>query len=523
MIRTVDFGGVAVQFVKLTIASNWGGLLPQTGLSEVRFYAVPVAAREPQPAPGATAVNPQVTLSWRAGREAASHKVYISDDQQAVAGGTAPAATASSPEYETSLLLNKVYYWKVTEVNDAEAIKSWDSSVWSFTTNEFVAVDDFEAYDDKENRIFDAWLDGWEDPANGSVVGHDLAPFAEQTIIHGGRQSMPLAYENTAGVAYSEAKRTFAAPQDWTRHDVTTLVVYFRGQASNSPAPVYIKINDTKVSYNNGAPATATPLWKQWNINLAATGASLKSVKSLAIGVEGSGSGMLFVDDIRLYAAAPEIAAPVDPGTTGLMALYAMEGNAQDTSGKNSHGTINGMTAYDNGYSGQALIFNGTNTYVDLPIGTLMTSLADTTVATHVYFNGVAGAWQRIFDFGSGTANYMFLTPRLDVAGPMRFAIRTATVGEQAVESPASMSVGWHHVAVVIDSKTMTLRLYLDGEQVGSAATTLLPKDLGNTTQNWLGRSQWAADAYFGGMLDEFRIYNRALSAAEVRYLAGDR
>ena len=139
------------------------------------------------------------------------------------------------------------------------------------------------------------------------------------------------------------------------------------------------------------------------------------------------------------------------------MALYAMEGNAQDTSGKNNHGTVNGLAAYDNGYAGQALIFNGTNTYVDLPIGTLMTSLADTTIATHVYFNGVAGTWQRIFDFGSGTTNYMFLTPRLDAAGPMRFAIRTATVGEQVVESPASMSVGWHHVAVVIDSKTMTL------------------------------------------------------------------
>ena len=94
-------------------------------------------------------------MSWRAGREAASHKVYLSDDQQAVAGGTASAVTVSAPEYETSLLLNKIYYWKVTEVNDAEAIRSWDSSVWSFTTNEFVAVDDFEAYDDKENRIYD--------------------------------------------------------------------------------------------------------------------------------------------------------------------------------------------------------------------------------------------------------------------------------------------------------------------------------------------------------------------------------
>jgi hypothetical protein len=51
----------------------------------------------------------------------------------------------------------------------------------------------------------------------------------------------------------------------------------------------------------------------------------------------------------------------------------------------------------------------------------------------------------------------------------------------------------------------------------------VLPKNLGNTTQNWIGRSQFTADAFFLGMVDDFRLYNRAVSAAEVRYLAGDR
>jgi hypothetical protein len=105
----------------------------------------------------------------------------------------------------------------------------------------------------------------------------------------------------------------------------------------------------------------------------------------------------------------------------------------------------------------------------------------------------------------------------------MRFAIRTAAVGEQIVDAPKAMPTGWHHAAISIDSTTMMMSLYLDGDLVGTAATTLLPKDLGNTNQNWLGRSQYTADAYFSGMLDEFRIYKRVLSAAEVRYLAGDR
>ncbi|MEN6338102.1 MAG: LamG domain-containing protein, partial [Phycisphaerales bacterium] len=172
---------------------------------------------------------------------------------------------------------------------------------------------------------------------------------------------------------------------------------------------------------------------------------------------------------------------------------------------------------------GKALNFNGSSTYVDLPIGPLMPTLDSVTIATHVNFSGGAGSWQRIFDFGTGTTNYMFLCPRQSTAGAMRFVIRSTTVAEQIMDAPAAMPVGWRHVAVTIDSATMTMKLYLDGEQVGSAATKLLPKDLGVTTQNWLGRSQYVADAYFFGLLDEFRIYNRALSPAEIRYLAGDR
>ncbi len=386
----------------MTISSNWGGILAQYGLAEVRFYYMPVTAREPQPAADANEVNPQVNFSWRAGREAASHKVYVSDDQQAVIDGTASAAAVSGPEYETSLMLDTTYYWKVTEVNEAEAITAWDSEVWSFSTGSFVAVEDFESYTDKEGgRIYEFWVDGYEDAANGSLVGYGEAPFAEQTVIHGGKQSMPLAYDNSGSATYSEAKLTFDAPQDWTQHGITTLVVFFRGQSSNSKSSVYLKINDTKVAFN-GAGATAMPLWKQWNIPLAAI-SGVKSVKSLTIGVEGSGAGTLFVDDIRLYAAAPEVIAPADPGTTGLTAYYKMEDNVQDSSGKNYHGTLTSGSGYDVGIDGKALGFNGSSTYVDLPLGPAINTMADMTIATYANFSGGTGSWQRIFDFGSST------------------------------------------------------------------------------------------------------------------------
>jgi hypothetical protein len=515
---TVDFAGVDAQFVKLTINANWGGVAPQTGLAEVRFFYVPVQAFEPQPADDATNVSVEASLSWRPGRLAESHLVYLGADENAMTLADTVADRSYTP---ASLNLATTYSWKIDEVG---AAGTYEGRVWSFTTEEYAVVDDFESYTDAEGaRIYESWIDGLTTGAGGSQVGYNAAPFAEQTLVHSGRQSMPLAYDNSGAASHSEAERTFDPPQDWTAHGVATLVLNFRGQLANTPAPLYVKINGTKVAYNNGAAVTAMNLWKQWSIPLAATGANLKSVKSLTIGVEGSGTGVLFVDDIRLYAAAPAVATPADPGTTGLVALYTMEGNVQDSSGKNYHGTLNGTAGYDVGYAGQALVFNGSNAYVDLPLGPLMPTLTDATVAAYVYFAGGTGAWQRIFDFGSGASNYMFLCPRQDVAGNMRFGIRTAAVNEQIVNSPGPMTVGWHHTAVAIDSQARTITLYLDGEPVASGATTLLARDLGATTQNWLGRSQYTADAYFFGSMDDFRIYNRVLSTAELRYLAGDR
>jgi len=281
------------------------------------------------------------------------------------------------------------------------------------------------------------------------------------------------------------------------------------------------------VQYNGGAPSTALPVWKQWNITLSSVaGVNLKSVKTLAIGLgngSGGATGTIYIDDIRLYATAPQVATAADPGTSGLVLLYAMEGNVKDTSGKGNDATTSGDPGYLSSMAGmgKALQFDGTNDHVILPIGSLLSTLTSSTFTTWVNFSDTGGAWQRIFDFGMDNITYMFLTPSTGL-GP-RFAIQTATVGEQIVDSRFALGTGWHHLAVVIDAASMTLRLYQDGSLVDSGATTLLPKDLGNTTQNWLGRSQYTVDPFFNGYLDDFRIYNRALSESEVRYLAGDR
>ena len=535
----ISFDDVPAQYVRLTISSNWGGIFPQVGLSEVRFYYKPVTAREPDPAADATDVHPQVMLNWRAGREADSHDVYLGTDPNAVADGTASMATVLQPSYDVPVDLEQTYYWKVIEVNQAETPSAWESSVWSFSTGVYISVDNFESYtNDSPYRVFQTWIDGAgfspdeffpngnNGNGTGALVGYDplAGDVMETTLGYGGLQSMPLIYDG----ARSEADRTFDPPQDWTKHKITTLVLFFRGDPANGAAPVYVKINGTKVTYNNGAAATTKALWQPWNIDLASVaGANLQSVTMLTIGIgngSASVSGTLFVDEIRLYATPPAIAVPADPGTGSLQALYSMESNVQDSSGKNLHGTANGDPEYLDSRAGlgKALAFDGVNDYVDLPIGTLISTLSNSTFAAWVNFSGAGDGWQRAFDFGNNTNTYMFMTVNSSLGGS-RFAIRTSAVEEQMVTSPRPFGTGWRHLAVVIDSATMTLRLYEDGSLVDTGETELLPSDLGVTTQNWLGRSMWTDDPYYTGSLDDVRIYNRALSEGEIRYLAGDR
>ncbi len=225
---TVDLGGIPAQYVRLAIQSNWGGGIPQYGLSEVRFFWIPKSAREPKPASGATGVSADTTLSWRAGHDAAQHQVFLG----AEAGSLALAGTTSEASYSPQLAFNQTYFWKVVEVNQAQTPSAWESDVWSFATGSFLTVDDFEAYtDDEGSRIYESWIDGVTDNKSGSTVGYLQAPFAERTIVHGGRQSMPLMYDNSASFSVSEAARTFDTPQNWTVKEASSLSVWFRGQA----------------------------------------------------------------------------------------------------------------------------------------------------------------------------------------------------------------------------------------------------------------------------------------------------
>jgi len=222
---TIDMQGIGSKYVRMNVNSGHG-VLGQYGLSEVRFMFIPVIAREPQPGDGATGVSPEAALSWRAGRQAATHDVYL---------GTAPDALALADTVNTNsytpaeLNFGTAYYWKIDEVNEAEVPSLWESNLWTFSTQEFAVIEDFESYDDEDNTIFDTWIDGFVNDT-GSTVGYFEAPFAERSIVHGGIQSMPLEYNNGAAPFYSEAEYDMGS-MNLSGNGADTLRLFVAGQA----------------------------------------------------------------------------------------------------------------------------------------------------------------------------------------------------------------------------------------------------------------------------------------------------
>jgi hypothetical protein len=228
---TVAFGGATAKYVKLTITSSWGGL-PTSGLSEVRFLSVPVQAREPVPAVDAVGVDLDASLNWRPGREAASHKVYFGADVNAVTAGTAAVQSVTDRSFGPAAVeFGTTYYWRVDEVNEVRTPAVYEGAVWNYTTREYAVIDDFEGYtDDEGSRIYEFWIDGVTNEMSGSTVGYMEAPFAERKIVHDGKQSMPLAYDNSGSFTVSEAELAFDTAQNWTGNGADSLVVWFRGQ-----------------------------------------------------------------------------------------------------------------------------------------------------------------------------------------------------------------------------------------------------------------------------------------------------
>ncbi len=284
----------------------------ETHKGDIWSFTTEGAVGSSNPANGAVDVTQTPTLTWMPGF-GASHEIYFGADAASLE--LKGSGSLGSESYEPGQLeWNTTYYWRVDEANNANADSPWTGPLWSFTTANFLIIDDMESYNDLDegdpgsNRIYLAWIDGFDNPAtNGSVVGNLNPPFAEQSIVNSGLQSMPMAYDNAVGK--SEATLTLTSNRDWTVKGVTTLTIWFRGEASNSAETLYVALNGNAKVDNDNPEAAQTSKWTQWNIPLQAfadQGVNLANVNSITLGLSSvtGGTGMMYFDDIRLYPPA---------------------------------------------------------------------------------------------------------------------------------------------------------------------------------------------------------------------------
>jgi len=509
----IALGGIAAKYVRMTVKSNFGGSTAMYGLSEVRFTYVPVSANLLSPADGAADLSVDTTFTWSPGREADVHELYLDTDPNALDVVDSTTATTYGP---ISLDLDTTYYWQVVEVNEAEAVSTWGSDLWSFTTQESIVIDDFESYIDDPaagDVIWEVWIDGWVeeggDPDNGgSVVGNINSPFAEQTIVHGGGQSMPIFYTNDGTPAISEADYAFPSAQDWTVNGIQSLVLYVHGDSGNiGGGQLYAKIDETKVTYDSVSDVLQRAQWMIWPIDLASTGANLSNITSISVGVEGAGaSGVLFVDDIRLYGRTAELIEPTLPSDSdpNLVAYYSFDGNVDDSVGSYDL-TIAGSPGYESGLEGQAINVNGINDSAVLAF-TEEVLWPACSVSVWVKAGELAqDTNSSVFNNNSSSLDFQLDTDGGD-PGIYRYHGSIYLYAE-------TVTTEWVHLATRCDG--VDTSLYYNGIKVdtGAVADT-------NFGQIAFGINR-AGDNWFSGVIDEARLYNRPLSDGEVAGLAG--
>jgi hypothetical protein len=524
--QMIDLDLALARYVRLTILSNWGGLLKQYGVGEVQFYGLPVYARTPDPASGSAGVLPNATVTWRAGREAGEHTVSVGTDADALTSSV--SSTINSVDLTSlDLQLDQAYYWRVDEVNAAEDPSVWTGDVWSFSTVPYVTVDDFESYGNlSPNRPFQTWLDGFgysadeffpvDYPGNGtgSGVGHDIwspsspqfdGQIMESTIAMSG-QSLPLYFNNTGGVSVSETTRKFDTAQDWTANGIQSLSLSIYGDPGNT-GQLYLKINGTRINYSGLSDAMQRSQWIPWNIDLAGVAGNLQAVTSLTLGIEGAGAtGLVYVDDMRLYAQTPKTLDPVVPSDSdpNLVAFYAFEGNTNDSAGDH-HGTATGDPGYAAGRYGQAMTFDGTDDNVTYTLGQEEVWPAYTvSLWTRTDIFGQA-QYKSVFNNNSSSADFQIDVSGADPGDYRYWGTQGATIGP--------VTSDWVHLGVSCDG--VETRLYYNGLLVtalGVADTRFGQLSIG--TNRGLNQP-------FAGSIDDVRVYNRALSSAELAGLAG--
>lgn len=462
----VDLGGQMAKFVKIDIESGQG-TLPQYGLSEVRFFSLPVLARNPQPADGGVADSIDATLTWRAGREADSHEVALSTDQAAVADGSA-STTPSTTNSITPGPLNygTEYFWSVTEVNNVETPAQHVGPVWSFLSPEWLVIDDMEMYEDEEFlEIWAFWADGYEDDNNGSVVGNGNV--GETSVVYQGRQSMPIHYDN-ATASISEVKQSFSPTLNWLKGEPTTLSLQVRGDA-----PSFVENTDGSITVGGaGADIWGTAddfrfVYKQLNGN----GSIVAKIESMDVAHDWSKVGVMIRESLSPESSNAFVCSTGANGTRYQYRLQAFVDSTADDAARDAvqqalapapvwvkvervGDELNGYYAVEETNPTWVPMGENPVTIVMLPevyVGLAVTSHATTESISATFSNvtttgGVSGAWATEAIGGTHPDNDM---------EPMYLVVTDASNNSETVSHPnpnATIMTAWDEWQIDLSS-----------------------------------------------------------------------
>ncbi len=515
-------------------------------------------ACNPVPVDGAVNVTIDSILQWSPGNSAQRHAVYLGRDITDVDANANPLQLQDANSFDPfDLQLGTKYYWRIDEVNDSNIRPG---EIWSFTTADHAILDDFEQYnffdqsDPNSNMIHNTWT-------NAGV-------YLETYYTHAcSKKSMAMSYWFYRDIDYSKTIRTFGAAQNWAAAGISAIELFFYGQSYNDLAQMFMVLGDGSgeivIPYQGNANDLKVETWQPWRIDLRDIPAiNLGNITSISIGFyseasrpNSNGSGTIFFDDIRLYSilclAENKLAADLNgdclvnykdleemtfnwlengrntyPMTApnSPIAWYRFDGDTRDSAG-NAHGQPHGNPTYTEGIYGRAIRFDGRQDSVQL------------TGAADLFSKTTRGITIAFWQYGDESphhtdticcSNYIYglenpvISINLgnwrrpgrynwDCGRPWSYNDRLS--GSHRYDS--EWSGRWNHWAFTKDVKSGEMQIFLNGRLYDSRTGAKLPITGINSFKigsGWYGG--------YDGLIDDFRIYDYALTGPEIVHAA---
>ena len=497
----------------------------------------------PCPVDEATDVVKTIILSWSPGYYATSYDIYFGtawDDVNSAGNTNHPNVTYYNVDINNCdpgvLEFGQTYFWRVDRISNTEI---WKGDVFKFTILEYVLVDDFESYADT-NNLLAVWSDGAANNTGSTIA---LDPVC---------RSMKFQYDNNEPPFYSETTFSYDTAQNWIASCVKALRLQFCGTKDNFAGQMYVILGDGDVNsvvtyYDINAPTLNS--WQVWNIDLNQfDDVNLAGIKTFCIGFgdrdnpQAGGSGTVYFDDIvvhpsKCFAERGPIAdfdgdclvdindlsmllrnwlisdynvIAAKPDHNGLQVCYRFDQTsgtfAVDSSGNYYHAIVETNDANDlwnaNGYDGNGCInLNGTVT-LSVPDDVFMNINEQVTISVWVNVDA---------NINPDTFESVYFN-----AGPedqnQWDRVAWNPQGPEAYTSP------WDHYALVKNVNQGIMRIYHNGLLVSQNTNAFQPVNGVHAGTTTIGAS--GSYGCYKGKLDDFRIYDYALSHAEVVYLA---